>query len=50
MPVYKIEWIKNGETGHFEVHGSTDEECIKTSHEEVESAGGEVTDYYMLDK
>ena len=48
MLVYKIVWEKDGKEGSFEVHGYTDEQCIKDGHAEVESFGGEVTDYYQV--
>lgn len=48
MLTYKIEWEKAGKTGSFKVTASTDDECIKAGHDQVESDGGEVTDYYQI--
>lgn len=48
MVTYKIEWEKDGKTGSFKVTGFSDEECVKSGHDEVESFGGEVTDYYQI--
>ena len=48
MLTYKIEWKKEGKTGSFTVTGLTDDDCVKTGHDEVESWGGEVIDYYQI--
>lgn len=48
MLTYKIEWEKEEKTGSFTVTALTDEACIAAGHDEVESFGGEVLDYYQI--
>lgn len=48
MLIYKFEWKKGNKKGSFKVYGTTDEECVKDGHEEIERFGGEVVDYYQI--